>query len=61
MAVEAYVLQAFSEDEKRTFDLVLQKGAEGIRCWQTEGMVKAMNQFNAENLDPAPAAEDTTK
>ncbi|MDR0469383.1 MAG: aminoacyl-tRNA hydrolase [Peptococcaceae bacterium] len=60
MAVEAYVLQAFSDNEKKIFDLVLAKGVEGIRCWLTDGIVNAMNRYNAENLDPASVVEEAS-
>jgi PTH1 family peptidyl-tRNA hydrolase len=53
MAVDAYVLQAFSDDEKRDFGQVLERGAEGIRCWLVDGIAKTMNRYNASGAVPA--------
>lgn len=50
MPADAYVLQAFSTDEKALVDRTLKKGAEGLRCWLAEGCSKAMNRFNGEDL-----------
>lgn len=46
MATEAYVLQAFSKEEKSIMDQVLEKGAEGILYWMNEGCAQAMNTYN---------------
>lgn len=58
MTTEAYVLQAFSIEEKGLLDKVLDKGAEGLRYWLTEGCVPAMNKFNSTDLRPLPPAEN---
>ena len=47
MPVDAYVLQDFSADERLVLNEALEKGAEGIRCWLTEGCLTAMNRYNA--------------
>jgi PTH1 family peptidyl-tRNA hydrolase len=53
MTTEAYVLQAFSIEEKGILDKVLDKAAEGLRYWLTEGCDPAMNKFNAADLRPS--------
>jgi PTH1 family peptidyl-tRNA hydrolase len=50
MATEDYVLQAFSAEERAVLDKVLQTVVEGMRCWLAEGVVAAMNCFNADDL-----------
>ena len=55
---EAYVLQAFSDEEKGVLDRILAKGAEGLKVWMNEGCVPAMNAFNATDLRPAPAEQE---
>jgi len=59
MAAEAYVLQAFSVDEKATLDLVIDKGAEGLMYWLNEGNAPAMNKYNAVDLRPAREEPET--
>jgi len=41
-----HVLSNFTEDEEATFQQVLDRAAEAIQCWVTEGIVAAMNRFN---------------
>jgi len=50
MTAETYVLQAFSPEEKKTLEKVLEKGAEGILFWLTQGCEQAMNKYNALDL-----------
>jgi PTH1 family peptidyl-tRNA hydrolase len=53
MTSEAYVLQAFSIEEKGLLDKVLEAGVQGLCYWLTEGCGPAMNKFNATDLRPA--------
>ena len=50
MPAEAYVLQAFADEEKAVLDEVLDEAARGLRFWATEGCTLSMNQFNAVDL-----------
>ena len=51
MPVDAYVLRDFSPEEKPVLDKTLEKGAEGIHYWLTEGCLKAMNKYNGTEKD----------
>jgi PTH1 family peptidyl-tRNA hydrolase len=57
MATEDYVLQAFSAEEKTILDAVLRTALDGVACWLDEGIVAAMNRFNAEDMRPEPPLE----
>ncbi|MCL2120785.1 MAG: aminoacyl-tRNA hydrolase [Clostridiales bacterium] len=58
LTAEAYVLQAFSPEERAILDQVLRIAAEGIFCWLNEGCVQAMNKYNATDLALASAEDE---
>lgn len=41
-----YVLSTFRPDEKKAMADVLQKAADAVECWLSEGIATAMNRFN---------------
>ena len=41
-----HVLEAFSADEQPLVDELLQRAADAVECWATEGIRSAMNRFN---------------
>ncbi len=46
-----YVLHDFARDEQEFLPAVLKQAAEAARAWITEGLDRAMNQFNGAVLD----------
>lgn len=44
--ITGHVLGAFSGDERAMFDRVLDRAAQQVGCWLTEGASAAMNRFN---------------
>lgn len=42
-----YVLSKFSKKEREVVDESLQRALEAIQCWLVEGILPAMNRFNA--------------
>ena len=42
-----YVLSKFSKKEREVVDESLQRALEAIQCWLGEGILQAMNRFNA--------------
>jgi PTH1 family peptidyl-tRNA hydrolase len=42
-----YVLSKFSKKEREVVDESLQRALEAIQCWLDEGILQAMNRFNA--------------
>ncbi len=46
-----YVLHDFSKDEQEFLPVILKQAAEAVQAWITEGLDKAMNQFNGAVLD----------
>ncbi|MGH9443501.1 MAG: aminoacyl-tRNA hydrolase [Thermoanaerobaculia bacterium] len=42
-----YVLDRFSRSERPTIDAAVTRAADAVRAWLTEGIVAAMNRFNA--------------
>ncbi len=51
MDPSAYVLQNFSRDEMQTLSEVLDHGADAVLAFATEGLNKAMNEFNGTAID----------
>jgi peptidyl-tRNA hydrolase len=41
------VLSKFSKKEREVVDESLQRALEAIQCWLGEGILQAMNRFNA--------------
>jgi peptidyl-tRNA hydrolase, PTH1 family len=46
MSPSAYVLQNFSRDEEKEVSNILDRGADAVFAFVTEGLNKAMNEFN---------------
>ena len=46
MSPSAYVLQNFSRDEEKEVSSILDRGADAVFAFVTEGLNKAMNEFN---------------
>jgi PTH1 family peptidyl-tRNA hydrolase len=42
-----YVLSKFSKQEREVVDASLQRALEAIQCWLSQGILEAMNRFNA--------------
>jgi PTH1 family peptidyl-tRNA hydrolase len=42
-----YVLSKFSKHEREVVDASLQRALEAIQCWLSQGILEAMNRFNA--------------
>jgi PTH1 family peptidyl-tRNA hydrolase len=53
MEPAAYVLQPFGRDEETTMDMARERAAEAIECFLSEGIVAAMNKFNAPEAPPS--------
>jgi PTH1 family peptidyl-tRNA hydrolase len=51
MEAADYVLQDFSRSEQETLDIVLDTATDAILTFITEGLEKAMNQYNARNSE----------
>jgi PTH1 family peptidyl-tRNA hydrolase len=47
-----HVLDAFRDDEREAAEDLVTRGAEGVRAFLAEGILAAMNRFNAPSLDP---------
>jgi PTH1 family peptidyl-tRNA hydrolase len=47
----AYVLQPFGRDEEADMAAARERAVEAIECFLADGMVKAMNQYNAPEAD----------
>ncbi|HCP15349.1 MAG TPA: aminoacyl-tRNA hydrolase [Peptococcaceae bacterium] len=56
---EVFVLQSFQTEEKLLLDKVLNLAVAGLENWIAEGCVSSMNKFNAQNLAPQPASDQT--
>ena len=41
-----HVLEEFDENEEKTVDETLERAADAVECWLTEGLLAAMNRFN---------------
>ena len=50
MKAEAFVLQAFSFDEKPVLDKVLELAAQSLKDWLADGCDQAMRKYNAAEL-----------
>jgi PTH1 family peptidyl-tRNA hydrolase len=46
-AAAGYVLRDFRGEDAEVFDVVLDRAAEAVECWLRDGLVTAMNRFNA--------------
>jgi PTH1 family peptidyl-tRNA hydrolase len=46
-AAAGYVLRDFKGEDAQEFDLVLDRAADAIECWLRDGLVTAMNRYNA--------------
>ena len=46
--LEAYVLEAFSPAQWKILEAALHRAAEAVKCWVEEGLVPAMNRYNAD-------------
>jgi PTH1 family peptidyl-tRNA hydrolase len=44
--ISDYVLGRFGTDEKDIIEKVVNQAARQVECWLTDGITKAMNQFN---------------
>ena len=44
--ITSFVLGKFNSDETKLLEKVLQRAADQAECWVTDGVQKAMNQFN---------------
>ncbi len=44
--VSSFVLSSFSADERIDLDTVLQRGADAVECFVTDGLHTTMNRFN---------------
>jgi PTH1 family peptidyl-tRNA hydrolase len=47
-----HVLDLFRDDEREAVEEVVARGAEGVRVFLAQGILAAMNRFNAASLDP---------
>jgi PTH1 family peptidyl-tRNA hydrolase len=54
--ITGHVLGEFNRDERAVFDRVLDRAADQVSCWLTEGATVAMNRFNG--TVKAPKTED---
>jgi PTH1 family peptidyl-tRNA hydrolase len=46
-AAAGYVLRDFRGEDAELFDTLLDRAAEAVECWLREGLITAMNRFNA--------------
>lgn len=46
-AAAGYVLRDFRGEDAELFDVILDRSAEAVTCWLIDGIVTAMNRFNA--------------
>ena len=54
--VEEFVLEPFGEAECELIAAAIDRAVEGCHCWLTDGIQKAMNEFNAD--EPPPSEEE---
>ena len=50
----AYVLQPFGRDDEMPMNMARDRAVEAIECFLVEGIVTAMNRFNAQTEDESP-------
>ena len=52
-----FVLQPFKEDEAITAQIVVDRAANAVEMWLTQGLEATMNRFNGQVDGPMPAPE----
>lgn len=56
-----YVLGRFSKTEREEMDIAVQKAADSVELWLTEGTTTTMNKFNQKPAKPKKAKPDPAK
>lgn len=55
-AMAEYVLSPFTADEERSLPRLAGHAADALRCWQTDGIARAMSLYNRAFFSDADAS-----